>query len=345
MPKVSIIVPIYNVMDQLQRCLDSIVNQTFEDFEVILLNDGSTDESASIAKKICENNPKFIYTEHKNMGLGPTRNRGIELSTGDYLMFVDSDDFLELDAVQILYESIVSTNSDISCGNFKFYFDDVTLNFVNGNIKKEDYINLENISLQDFSKNYYLSRVYSYSAWDKMYRKEFIFDNNIVFGDNKKVFAEDNFFQLQIILNKPKISFTDKVVYNYYQRTNSIMNTFKPNLIERQINMISLLDKENKYKRDDFYFYILVPLTFEAIIMEALNLKEESNRIQKYELSMEKLRGYYLYTEAIKNIMSYKVYSLYSGLSKKIFIYTIAYLENKNFVNLSNKIVTSIYFK
>ncbi|OYQ64846.1 glycosyltransferase [Aerococcus sp. 1KP-2016] len=345
MPKVSIIVPIYNVMDQLQRCLDSIANQTFENFEVILLNDGSTDESASVAKKICQNNSKFTYTEHENMGLGPTRNKGIELATGEYLMFVDSDDFLELDAIQTLYESISSKNSDISCGNFKFYFDDKKLNFVNGNIKKEDYINLENMSLEDFSKKYYLSRVYSYSAWDKMYRKEFITNNNIVFGDNKKIFAEDNYFQLQIILNKPTISFTDKVIYNYYQRSNSIMNTFKPNLIERQINMIALLDEENKNNRDDFFTYILAPLTLETIIMEAINMKDDPNRITKYKISMEKLRSYYLFNEAIKNMLRYKVYSLYSGFNKKLFIYTISYLEKKKFVNLSDKIVTKVYFK
>ncbi|GMR70960.1 hypothetical protein NUITMVRA1_16380 [Aerococcus viridans] len=345
MPKVSIIVPIYNVMNQLQKCLISIMNQTFEDFEVLLLNDGSTDESGEIAKKFSKNNSKITYVEHKNMGLGPTRNRGIELAKGDYLMFVDSDDFLEVDAVKNLYESIIKYNSDVACGNLRFYFDNEKLNYFNGYIEENKFVDLTNMSLRNFSKEYYLSRVYSYNAVDKMYRKEFIKKHNIVFGDNRMVFAEDNYFQIQIILKRPTISFTNKLVYNYYQRSNSIMNSFKPNLIERQMNMISILDEMNNNKRDEFFTYILAPLAFETIIMEALNLKNESNRLEQYVKSMEKLRSIQLYSESIEIILKNNVYTIYTGISKKFFIGITAILEKNHLVKLSNYLVTSIYFK
>lgn len=345
MPKVSIIIPIYNVENYLIRCLESVNDQTFEDFEVILLNDGSTDRSGQIAKEYCETHPRFLYFEHTNIGLGPSRNRGIELATGEYMMFVDSDDYLKVDAIENLLESIQSTMADLSCGNFEMVFDNHTDNYPIKAIKKNESINLESLSLQDFAKKYYLTGVHGYHCWTKIYRRKFIIDNGILFGDNNEIFAEDNHFLLELILKKPKISYINDIVYNYYQRSTSIMNSYKVNLVERQMKMIEILDNENKNSRDEFFTFMLSPLTIETIIMEALNLKNEVNQYSLLEDSMAKLRGYELFFEALDVFLDNKIYQEYRKRSKRIFLLVISLLEKHHLIKLSNKLISIVYFK
>lgn len=345
MPKVSIIIPVYNVEDYLVRCLESVNNQTFEDFEVILLNDGSTDTSGQIAKEYCEAHARFLYFEHTNIGLGPTRNRGINLATGEYITFVDSDDFLETNAIEILLELIETTKTDVSCGNIRFVFDNSKDNFKRNSIQEDHSIDLSLLGLQNFAKDYYLKGVHSYNAVDKLYRRKFIVDNKILFGDNKEIFAEDNYYQLRIILNKPKISYTNKVIYNYYQRSTSIMNNFKFDLIQRQMKMVEILDNQNNHSRDDFFIFILTPLVLETIIMEALNLKNEVNKYSLLKDSMAKLREYELFYEALDVFLENKIYQEYRKRTKKTFLLAISLLEKHHMIKLSNKLISIVYFK
>ena len=109
--KVSIIVPIYNAQKYLKACLESLLNQTYTNLEIILLNDGSTDESEKIIKKFKDNRIKYIKKE--NTGIGDTRNQGIDLATGDYLMFVDADDYLELNAIEELLNKALTDHCDL----------------------------------------------------------------------------------------------------------------------------------------------------------------------------------------------------------------------------------------
>src|SRR5690606_39722826 len=101
-PKVSIIVPIFNVEKYLKRCIDSLINQSYKKIEIILINDGSEDNSATICKQYAATYQQIVYIEQENQGLSGARNTGIKNSTGEYILFVDSDDYIELDAVEIL---------------------------------------------------------------------------------------------------------------------------------------------------------------------------------------------------------------------------------------------------
>jgi glycosyl transferase cpsJ(V) len=118
---ISIIVPIYNVEKYLRQCLDSIQNQTYQNFECLLINDGSPDNSADICREYVEKDSRFKYFEKENGGLSDARNYGIRQSKGSYLTFVDSDDWLEHDALDRLYGALRKGNADISIGRFNCY--------------------------------------------------------------------------------------------------------------------------------------------------------------------------------------------------------------------------------
>ena len=107
MKKISVIVPIYNVEKYLEKCLESIINQTFINLEIILINDGSTDFSGSICEKYKNKDNRIILIHKKNEGLSAARNKGLSIATGDYISFVDSDDFLDLNMYEILYKKML----------------------------------------------------------------------------------------------------------------------------------------------------------------------------------------------------------------------------------------------
>lgn len=118
---ISVIVPVYNVEEYLKQCLDSILEQTFSNYEVILVNDGSTDSSGLICQEYAEKDSRIRYFEKENGGLSDARNYGIEQAQGEYLTFVDSDDFLDKMHLNVLYTALVNNNVDISIVNYANY--------------------------------------------------------------------------------------------------------------------------------------------------------------------------------------------------------------------------------
>lgn len=116
MSKVSLIVPVYNTSKYLEKCINSLINQTLDDIEIIIINDGSTDNSEKIIKKF--NDKRIKYIAKQNEGIGKTRNLGIEKATGEYLAFVDSDDYLSIDFCEKMYKKATSDNCDIVICNF-----------------------------------------------------------------------------------------------------------------------------------------------------------------------------------------------------------------------------------
>ena len=124
MEKISVIVPVYMSELYLEKCLDSIVQQTYQNLEIILINDGSTDGSAAICQRY-QNQDERVKVYHKrNGGVSSSRNRALEVVTGDYIVFVDNDDWLELDHIQNLYDLLKKTDADIAIGNFTQFLDD-----------------------------------------------------------------------------------------------------------------------------------------------------------------------------------------------------------------------------
>lgn len=208
--KISVIVPVYNVYDYLDKCLASLVNQTDNDFEVIIVNDGSTDNSQEIIDKYVSENANMKAFIKENGGLSSARNFGISKASGDYVLFLDSDDYYEPDTIEILKKE---ANSDYDIIVFKMFIDDK-----DGIKKSKDemagFIYDESISP---AKRLLL---YNPSACDKMFKRS-LFDN-ISFIDGR--YYEDLGTIPLLAVYTDKIKFTEYYLYHYLKRENSIMN-------------------------------------------------------------------------------------------------------------------------
>lgn len=226
---ISIIVPIYNAEKYLEKCIDSLVNQTKREIEIILINDGSTDSSEEIIKSYKDKRIK--YYKNPNQGIGKTRNFGISKATGKYLMFVDSDDYISLDACEKLYNYAKKNNLDLVVCDFYKVYDD-------GRIDKEKLKSFKNTKLKD-NKNLLLD--INLAPWNKLYKKELLTKNNISFVENLKY--EDAPFVIAALDKADKIGKLDQYI-NYYAIHQSSETTIRD---ERVFDIIKIVDMIRKY--------------------------------------------------------------------------------------------------
>ena len=282
MKDISIIVPIYNQEKYLDKCIKSIINQSKQEIEIILINDGSTDNSENIIKKYKDNRIKYIKT--KNQGIGKTRNLGIKKSNSKYIMFVDSDDYIDKNYCLEMYNNIKKNNSDIAITNYK--------EIKNNTINKVD-INIDKLfSIQERPNN--LSKI-NLSCWNKIYKSTLIKNNNIMFSENLKY--EDIEFVFKCIINSKKISYLDKYSYNYIIHSNS-ETTIRD---EKCFDIIKILDILNRYIKNNIY----IKDDFNKLSVRMLTNYTIQQRNQKsFEIAEKFINKAFIYLE--KNISDYK---------------------------------------
>ena len=173
MPLVSVIVPIYNVEDYLQTCCNSILSQSFNNIEVILVNDGSTDGSCEIAKQIEKKDSRVILIDQRNGGLSAARNAGLKVAKGDYVLFVDSDDWIEKNCIQELYQDIQRNNSDVSCCLAQYIS-------AMGTIRRgRSSFGINSLTGDEILPYALLVKTFPTSAWGKLYRRDFLHENGL----------------------------------------------------------------------------------------------------------------------------------------------------------------------
>lgn len=210
MPKISVIVPVYNVEDYIERCLTTLKNQTMKDLEFIIVDDGSTDGSAKIIKKFVKEDERFSYHKKKNGGLSDARNYGMKYAKGEYLAFLDSDDYVDLDLYEKMYEK---THDDIGA----FQADIVETDFIWEYPDKQ---------VVDISKVDDMTRVIvdiRVVAWNKLYRREWIEKLGIQFS--KGLRYEDVDWCYKLIPHMEHFESVHGTYVHYVQRSNSIANT------------------------------------------------------------------------------------------------------------------------
>lgn len=212
MEKISVIVPIYNVEKYLDRCIQSIINQTYRNLEIILVDDGSTDNCSNICDKYAKRDDRIKVIHKKNGGLADARNKGLEIITGEYVGFIDSDDYIDKDMYEYLYSLIQKNNADISiCGKYIVYEDGRKI----GTNKESDLAILDSkqalIQLNSFS-------FFNMSVCDKLYKRKIV--SGIEFPFGKK--SEDYFVTYQYFARAKKIVASKQPKYYYFQRSNSI---------------------------------------------------------------------------------------------------------------------------
>ena len=237
MVDISVIVPIYNMEKKLKRCLDSLVNQTFKNIEIILINDGSTDKSEKIIEEYSKKYKNIKVISRKNKGISYSRNEGIKKATGKYLAFVDSDDYINLDMYEKLYNKIEKENADIVICNYNKFYSSNPNKFEKVNIAKK-------CKITNLSDNPSMIYNIEYAPWNKLYNKK-LWDS-VEFPINVKY--EDLEAVLKVFLRSNKIVYLNEYLYNY-----EINDTGETGIIDKRVfDIYIILDNlyEEFKKRD-----------------------------------------------------------------------------------------------
>lgn len=311
MKKISIIIPLYNAEKYIVRCLDSIVNQTYKDFEVIVINDKSKDNSWNVLNQYVSEhlNINFIIINNEsNLGLSKTRNKGMELATGDYILFMDNDDTLVDENSLQHFINKTENNPDIVFGQTRFLLNDVA--------KKSNYHQLKN-KKETYTDNEILDGFFSgewaVTAWNKLYKTEFLKRKNLRFLDD--LLHEDELWAFETAIPAKTVNFLEFETYNYYSLSNPDSMTATMGLkniehyliiltkkmeIAKEKELYSRTDLVEKYLKNFANYTILSNVckmdfgTFKSFYVR-INKEFEKNFPVKNEFSLNPFLAYYLY--------------------------------------------------
>ena len=284
---ISIIIPCYNAEKTIKRCLESVISQTYKNIEIVIINDGSIDKTDSIIKKYINDN-RIKYYNRSNHGIGKTRNFGIKEATGEYITFLDSDDYLPNDAIDNLYKLAQKNKLDLVVSDY--YVD-------NKNIKSEK---IKSFPITNVKNNPNLIFDINLAPWNKLYKKELI--ENIKFEENLKY--EDAPFVIESIIKAKRIGKLDKETYYYVVNSNS-ETTIRD---ERIFDIFKILDiigrlVENKKELTEVYKTLCIRIICNYNIQQRYQKKiKTANRfINKGFYYMKKVDPKYKHSVYFKN--------------------------------------------
>lgn len=291
MAKISIIIPVYNVERYLKRCVDSIQNQTFADIEILLIDDGSTDLSLDVCKKIAKSDERIKVFHKENGGLSDARNYGLDHATSNLIMFVDPDDWLEVDAIDYLYRLMNKYNADFAMAENRR-----TTKY--SKVKQQLSVNESLLSQHEFLEKLFKinTQVNVQYAWAKLYNKKLF--QNVRFP--VRLTNEDVQTTFEITLNTTRIAYSTKIIYNYFINPNSITTQIFSNkrldLITIWLNVVKrALTTNNQWiiqnARINYYRSIFGVLT--NLAMSTLTLKEKRDFLAKNGWLLKKFNSSY----------------------------------------------------
>lgn len=223
---VSIIIPVYNVEVYLRKCLEAAVNQTYDNLEIIIVNDGTRDNSVKICYEFAEKDKRIKIVNKKNGGLSSARNAGLDCANGRYCFFYDSDDYIETDTIQDMVLAMEKYDANLVAANVDLVDESGKVQLTRWQKNNIYTIVNEKERFSFFSKVYYNYEI-SFEVWNKLYDMEIIRKYNIRFENNYKVFAEDICFLSYYLQHVNKVVSLKKVYYHYLIRENSIMGQNK----------------------------------------------------------------------------------------------------------------------
>lgn len=315
MKKITLVIPVYNSEKYIGRCLDSILNQTYNDVDILVINDGSKDKSKEIIEEYQRkyNNIKLINQE--NMGVAKTRNKAIKLAETKYIMFMDNDDYIDSNYIETYLNKIEKTEADIVIGGYRRVNIDKKILF------KQELINTE------WSKYIVLA------PWAKIFNRDFLIKNNIEFLDYS--IGEDVYFNLIAFSKNPKIEIIDYIGYNWYFNTKSVSNTSQRGLGD-DTDIRVLLDKvlENCDIKDDelmkYYFvrYFIWYMLFSG-------RKSNSKSFMKYYQMYKK---WFKENKISSNISPFSSKLKGESLKNRMIVGTFLLLEKINCIKLFSKV-------
>lgn len=322
MKKVSIIVPIYNKEKYIKNCIESIINQTYKDIEIILINDGSTDNSRNIIEEyaIIDDRIKVINTENK--GAGSARNKGLEVSTGDYISFIDADDIIVLDYIESMSNAITENNADmVECCFKRIKYSEELIN----QNKKHEFYEISNIDklmlLYGENEESYVNSVI---MPNKIFKKE-LFDT-VKYPVDRLI--DDEFITYKLISKSKKIMATDDVMYGYVQSESSVMRKdFKAKRVYDTLDaydeIYGYFKKINNLELEKLilrrYFSYCIELLEKTILSNVIIETEKKEIVILLKEKLEEKSKYYLEIEEdefYKKIMKQFDYTINGNINK-----------------------------
>ena len=297
--KISVIIPVYNSSTYLRKCLDSVVNQTLKDIEIIVINDGSTDDSKNIIEEYSCKYKNIIFIDQENKGIGKTRNIGIKKATGEYITFVDSDDYIKENMLEEYYKYAKKHNFDLVIGSYIKKINNKEIIFENNKFKTGN--------VKTTPQILYLIE---YGPWAKLYKRELLTNNNIYFDEKRKY--EDMPFVSKTLLKSKLIGQITEPYYYYIIHNNSETTTMD----KRVFDILDILKEiKDYYKRE---YYLRDELDY--VIIDKVTTYMLQQRVQKdNKLRIEFIdEGYAFLNKNIKNWRRNKYYKKTNSLKRII---------------------------
>jgi len=287
--KVSFVVPVYNVERYLRKCLDSIINQTLKPIEIICINDGSTDSSPQILEEYAKKDRRIRVITQQNLGLTTARNIGLKEVRAEYVMFVDSDDYLAADMAEAFYNTIIKHKTDVVVCDVENIVDD-SMDESKRNKEKQSYDTwFESFRLADgiYSVNTNITQQFAPVVWNKLYKTDIIRSYNLRFPDKLK--QEDEFWLWAYMLHCKNFYYINKKYYVYLHRGGSIMDTL--------FNSANALDILEQYKNIYNYVKRYKDITLYKSILAQTYIATANRRLQNIAVKLhlpllEKVRDY-----------------------------------------------------
>ena len=287
MPQISIIVPVYNVEKYLEKCVDSILAQTFTDFELILIDDGSSDKCPGVCDYYAKRDPRVIVIHQKNAGVSAARNSGLTKAKGEYLAFCDSDDSLHKDYIENLLSLADTNNAElVTAGYTKVTEQGKVLGTYSHHQESFGFHSMNEAVA--FIINSVLNGNIGWEIWTKLFRRSIVVNNGIRFCETCDNFAEDLGFVIEYLLYCQQVNVSSSIGYYYLNRTDSMMGTSKTII---RLNSMNEVSKQfgTRYQKTVQYdpnklalaHYLIMNNQYKKIVMteEYSNLPEELDKI------------------------------------------------------------------
>ena len=247
---VSVLLPAYNVEEYIKECLDSIINQTYKNLEIIIVDDYSTDKTKELIKEYVKKDSRIKFLQNKqNLGLPATRNVALKEAKGEYFYFMDTDDFIDLDYIQSFVDVVKNTNADVVVANnlYLYYSNQKLNNLFPRKFNKKRFIHKKQY------KKLIDNTVTGYYVWNKFVKSSLMREGNITFKEDV-VFGEDQLFSFKILSSAKKIVWNDTKSFYYYRRRSDSLTSknFAPN-IKRLESLIKVIYEQYNYTKYNNY--------------------------------------------------------------------------------------------
>ena len=310
--KVSVIIPIYKVEKYIRRCIESITAQTYDNLEIILVDDGSPDNCPEICDDYAKNDQRIKVIHKPNGGLSDARNAGLKVFTGDYVYFLDGDDYVKNTLIEIALENAIATSADLVI--FNYYRVDESDNLLSTSNFRTGIYEIKDQNRIDYIINTLSKYVTGWEAWNRLYKADMIRENDLYFWDNKLIFAEDFGFSLNFALHAHKIICISDALYHYLIRKDSIMSqAYKESRLSASLALSKLMEEKINTSFRNSILYKEYPVLFYSILYEQLRGLTLDNYIKSISLIRDKE---YFYKQINRVIINFKSMIKYYGFTR-----------------------------